>query len=71
MIQQGKSALTFTFSKFSIAICLASILMIGSAQASILVEGAAPNKGFLYGIGYREQELQQSKSKFFKADTVG
>jgi len=40
---------------------LAAVMMADAVSASPLVL-STESSGFLYGIGYREQELQQAKS---------
>jgi len=65
---QGSS---FSFTKSMLIMSIAAIFMISTAHGRPIVEGGAVSSGFLYGIGYREQELQQAKSEQFSDDTVG
>jgi len=54
-----------------VIMALATFVMIGSAHASPTVTQVQDKSRFLFGIGYREQELQQAKSEKFASDTVG
>jgi len=49
---------------------IAIVMISDSVCAEPIVLGGGPaSTGFLYGIGYREQELQQAKSTTFNAET--